>query len=167
MRTARLSTVCRGGCLPQVMGGVCLRSRGRGVCLWKHNLRKLRLPAVKRGLLFCPIKLKLIYMARDRSILVNNDIFLSIPSAQPQELITCKFWRFINCIGVYGVSVYDLLTCWQMDWSVNCWRILYSFSVLCDSFFCIIVYGMELESNFTRFNTNRLCGQNLFVTKWN
>ena len=145
MRTARLLTVCRGGGLCPWDGCVC---RGGGVCrggvsasgpkgvchtpgtwgrhpppwtdrhLWKHNLRKLRLRAVKRGLLFCPIKLKLIYMEKDKSVLVNNDIFLSIPSAQPQELITCKFWRFINCIGVYWVCVCDFLTCWQIDWSV-------------------------------------------------
>ena len=33
-------------------------------------------------------------MERDRCVFVNNS-FLSIPSAQPQELVTCTFWIFI------------------------------------------------------------------------
>ena len=47
----------------------------------------------------------------NRSILANNDnCFLSILSAQPQEPITFNIWRFIFYIGFYGVHVYVLVT---------------------------------------------------------
>ena len=46
---------------------------------------------VNRGPLSCPVRLKLIKLERDRSVLVNKDFFfLSVPSAQPQKLVTCK-----------------------------------------------------------------------------
>ena len=51
-------------------------------------------------------------MERGISVLVNDDnYFLYFPSAQPQELITCKFWWVIIYIGVSGVRVCDFLTC--------------------------------------------------------
>ena len=44
-------------------------------------------------------------MKRDRSLLVNNYILiLSIPSARPQELVKCRFWRF----DVYGICISDI-----------------------------------------------------------
>ena len=40
------------------------------------------------------------------SIHANNDnCFLSILSAQPQEPITCNIWRFIFYIGFYGTGL--------------------------------------------------------------
>ena len=39
-----------------------------------------------------------------------DNSFLSIPSAQSQELVTCKFWRCIIYIGACGVSACNFLT---------------------------------------------------------
>ena len=57
------------------------------------------------------VRLKLIYIERDISVHVNNDIFVSISSAQPQELVTCQSWRFIIYIALYCIRVCDFHTC--------------------------------------------------------
>ena len=52
-------------------------------------------------------RILLIKMKRNRSVLVNNDIFLSILSARPLELAICKIWpilapcRNFNKFGVF------------------------------------------------------------------
>ena len=46
----------------------------------------------------------------DRSILVNINVFLSIPFAWSHELVPCKFWGIIIYIGVYGFCVRHFLT---------------------------------------------------------
>ena len=62
-------------------------------------------------LIFCPVKLKLIYIK-------GTDIYYcywyfshSILSAQLQGPITCKFRRFIIYIGVCGIRVCGFLIC--------------------------------------------------------
>ena len=57
------------------------------------------------------IKIDLV-LDRDRSVLVDNDnFFLSVPSIELQELVTCTFFRFIISIVVYGDRACDFLTC--------------------------------------------------------
>ena len=54
-------------------------------------------------------------MERDKSVLLNKDIFSFHFLAQPQELVRCKFWRFVIYIGVYGVRVCDFLNFKKME----------------------------------------------------
>ena len=44
-------------------------------------------------------------MEGSRSVLLNNNIFLSIPYAQPQELVTCKFGDLSFTLVSVGVRV--------------------------------------------------------------
>lgn len=49
----------------------------------------------------------------DRFVLVdlnNNNIFVSVPSAYPQEPVTRKFRRFIIYIAVDGICICDFFT---------------------------------------------------------
>ena len=63
-------------------------------------------------LLFCPVRYKLIYVERNRSVFINSDrFFLFILTTGPPELIICKFWKVIIYITEDKVSTCDFLTC--------------------------------------------------------
>ena len=73
------------------------------------------------GLLFCPVRLKLIYMERDRSVLINIDSsFLSIPTSQATR---DRFSIYILCL--WGLRLwFPHLACklhcrWLVDWGLK------------------------------------------------
>ena len=56
--------------------------------------------------LFSYIKIDL--MAREKSVCMNNSNLFSFHfSAKLQDLVICKLWRLVICVGVYVVQACD------------------------------------------------------------
>ena len=97
-------------------GQHCLNRACWFQCYTFHT-RKCKIPIFKTKMErkkrtpFLSSRIKNDLYGKGQSVLEHNDIFvLSIPSIQPEELVTCKFERFIIYIGFSGVHVYDVLT---------------------------------------------------------